>query len=327
MLVLAINAGSSSLKCALHELAGTGAEAGAPPPPRWAKGQPVEDPVEDLLASLWKGDAAILAGPQQIDVVGHLFVHDGPSLVESVRITPAVRKGIEQAGELPPEHNAHALRVLHDVTRLLGASVSQVAVFDTALHGISHRYAAHRAALLLKRDVAALRVVVCHIGAGCSLAAVRGGISVDATMCVPPLDVAPGGDMRAVLAAADAGDTGMQPAFDVYVRRIQQAAASMAVSMNGLDALVFTGGVGEHAPRVRAAICKGLGLIGVELNAAANERADGDANCSVTWTSVAVLVVRAEENWVVAQECARVLASSYTGESPVAPSQPRTRES
>jgi acetate kinase len=112
--------------------------------------------------------------------------------------------------------------------------------------------------------------------------------------------------MREVLKGVDAGDERARLALDVYVHHIRQSIAAMAVSMNGLDALVFTGGVGEHAPRVRAAVCEKLGLLGVELDAAANERASGDADCSASWARVAVLVVRAEENWVVAQECVRV---------------------
>ncbi len=122
------------------------------------------------------------------------------------------------------------------------------------------------------------------------------------------------GDMREVLSAIDEGSTAAGLAFEVYVHRIRQAAAAMAVSMNGIDALVFTGGVGEHAPRVRAAVCDGLGLLGVQLDAAANERARGDANCSSYRSEVAMLVVRAGENWAIAQECWRTL-----GGAPLAP--------
>jgi acetate kinase len=121
------------------------------------------------------------------------------------------------------------------------------------------------------------------------------------------------GDMREVLRGVDAGDGRARLAFDVYVHRIRQGVAAMAVSMNRLDALVFTGGVGEHAPRVRSAVCEGLGLLGVGLDPAANARVSGDAVCSTSWTKVAVLVVRAEENWVVAQECVRVAAPSLAG--------------
>jgi acetate kinase len=287
-----------------------------------------------------------------------------------------VRKEIERAAEQAPEHNARALQVLDEAARLLPPDVPTVAVFDTAFHvtlpaaastyagpfewagrgirrfgfhGISHRYAAHRAARLLERHVGAFHVVTCHLGGGCSLAAVRNGRSVETTMGFTPLDgipmgrrsgaIDPGilihllrheghtadsldrmlnhesglaglsgtsGDMREVLAAMEAGDERACLALDVYIHHIRQSIAAMAASMNGLDALVFTGGVGEHAPRVRAAVCEGLGFLGVELDQAANDRVSDDAVCSAGAGKVAVLVVRAQENWVVAQECVRV---------------------
>ena len=380
MIALALNAGSSSLKASLFQMDQPAEDGSTPPRPIWEREQKADESVGDLVASLFAGDAPVVSGPDAIDVVGHRIVHGGSALVESVRVSPNVRADIERAAEHAPEHNARALQVLDDVARLLGPDMTQVAVFDTAFHvtlppaaftyagphewlergirrfgfhGISHRYAAHRAAHLLKRDVAALRVVTCHLGGGCSLAAVRNGKSIDTTMGFTPLDgvpmgrrsgaVDPGilihllrhegqtadsldrllnhesglaglsgtsGDMREVLAAMDAGDTRARLAFDVYVHHIRQSVAAMAVSMNGLDALVFTGGVGEHAPRVRAAVCEGLGLLGVQLDWAANERVSGDADCTASWAKVAVLVVRAEENWVVAQECARVLEAS-----------------
>jgi acetate kinase len=117
------------------------------------------------------------------------------------------------------------------------------------------------------------------------------------------------GDMREILAAIDAGDEQARIALDVYVHHIRQSIAAMAASMEGLDAIVFTGGVGEHAPRVRAAVCEGLGFLGVELDQAINARVSDDAICSAHGAGVAVVVVRAEENWVVAQECARVAAA------------------
>ncbi len=365
MLALTLNAGSSSLKAALYELDEPGEEGCPPPRPLWADEREADASIDDLV----RGRAAI-------DVVGHRIVHGGSMLVDSVRVSPAVREKIERAAGDAPEHNARALQVLDDVTALLGPNVPQIAVFDSAFHatlppaaftyagphewlargirrygfhGISHRYAAHRAAHLLKRDVGTLRIVTCHLGGGCSLAAVHHGRSVDTTMGFTPLDgvpmgrrsgaIDPGilihllrhdgqttdsidrllnhesglaglsgttGDMREVLKAMDSGGERARLAFDVYVHHIRQAVAAMAVSMNGLDALVFTGGVGANAPRVRAAVCAGLGMIGVELNPTANERVNGDANCSVSWTDVAVLVVRAEENWVLAQECLRV---------------------
>jgi acetate kinase len=385
MIVLTLNAGSSSLKAAVYDRDRPAEEGIKPPRPLWAKEQRADESVAALIASLWTGDAPVLRGPEAIDVVGHRVVHGGSSLVASVRVSPSVRTEIERAAEHAPEHNARALQVLDEVTRVLGPTVPQVAVFDTAFHGtlppaaytypgpsewlergirrfgfhgISHRYAAHRAARLMKRDIGVLRVVTCHLGSGCSLAAVRHGRSVETTMGFTPLDGVPmsrrsgaidpgilihllrhqghtadsldrllnhesglaglsgtSGDMRDVLSAIDAGSERARLALDVYVHHIRQAVAAMAASMNGLDALVFTGGVGEHATRVRLAVCKGLGFLGVEIDPSVNERITDDAICSATWADVSVQMVRAEENWVVAQECVRVAAANATTSS------------
>jgi acetate kinase len=161
-------------------------------------------------------------------------------------------------------------------------------------HGLSLSYAARTAAAMLQRPLDELRLVTCHLGSGASLCAVDRGRSVDTTMGMTPLDglvmstragsldpgvvlwlvehVAPTevddalqhrsglealcgtGDMRAVLARRADGDDDATFAFDVYVYRLRLGIAAMAAAMHGVDALVFTGGVGEHAPEVRDAV-------------------------------------------------------------------------
>jgi acetate kinase len=179
-------------------------------------------------------------------------------------------------------------------------------------HGLSHAYASRRARELLGAD----RIVVCHLGAGASLCAVAGGRSVDTTMGFTPLEglvmatrsgsVDPGlltwlqraagvsagdlaealerrsgllalsgsADMREILARDDAA---ARLALGVYVHRLRAGIAAMAAALGGLDALVFTGGVGEHAPRVRGLAAEGLGFLGVALDPDRNAttRADG----------------------------------------------------
>jgi acetate kinase len=376
MIVLTLNAGSSSVKAALYDLDAPGDEGTRPPHPLWQKEQKSDESVAGLVESLWSGDRPVVSGPEAIAVVGHRIVHGGATLVESVRVSAMVRKEIERAAEHAPEHNARAIAVLDQVATRLQPNVPTVAVFDTAFHvtlpaaaftyagpsewaargirrfgfhGISHRYAAHRAARLLDHDVGAFRVVTCHLGGGCSLAAVHDGKSVETTMGFTPLDgipmgrrsgaIDPGilihllrheghtadsldrllnhesglaglsgtsGDMREILAAIDARDERARIALDVYVHHIRQSIAAMAASMNGIDAIAFTGGVGEHACRVRAEVCEGLGFLGVELDQETNDRVSEDAVCSSADAKVGLVVVRAEENWIVAQECVRV---------------------
>lgn len=378
MMILVVNAGSSSNKLSLFALEQV-AEPGAEPHGlRWERELSADEPIDECLVRLWSGSDAILGAPQDLGVVGHRIVHGGAELNEPVLMTPDVRNAIARVAEYAPAHNAAAMRGINAVTRLLGDDVPQVAVFDTAFHamlppaaytyagprawleqgirrfgfhGISHQYASQRTARLLGRASAGLRIVTCHLGSGCSLAAVAGGWSVDTTMGFTPLDGIPmsrrpgaldpgilihllrhgghtvdsldrvlnedsglaglsgtSGDMREVLTRVESGDTAATLALDVYVHRIRQGIAAMTASMNGLDAIVFTAGVGEHSPTVRRRLCDGLGFLGVALDADRNVGAAGDDILSTDESTISVLVVQARENWIVANDALRVVA-------------------
>jgi acetate kinase len=120
----------------------------------------------------------------------------------------------------------------------------------------------------------------------------------------------PSGDMREVLTAADAGDEAARLAVDVYVHRLRREIAAMAAAMNGLDALVFTGGVGEHSPRVRAAATDGLEFLGVSLDPA-QDSVSADADISGPGP-VRVLVVTAREDIEIARQSRAVLAGQIS---------------
>lgn len=199
-------------------------------------------------------------------------------------------------------------------------------------HGLSHAYAARRAS--------GGRVVSCHLGAGASLAAVRDGVCVDTTMGFTPMEglvmatragsVDPGvllhllrhgldadalergldregglrglagdADMRAVLAR---DDEEARLAVEVYVHRLRAGIAAMAAALDGLDTLVFTGGVGEHAAEIRARAVAGLGFLGLALDPEANARASGDAEIGAAGAGPRTLVVTAREDLEVARE-------------------------
>lgn len=214
-------------------------------------------------------------------------------------------------------------------------------------HGFSHAYASRRAGEMLGRGDA--RIVTCHLGAGASLAAVRGGRSIDTTMGFTPLeglvmatrsgDVDPGAllylmrhanmsepaltdgldrhgglvalagtsDMRQVLERKAAGDETAILALEVYVHRLSAATAAMAAALNGLDAIVFTGGVGERSPEVRSAAGARLGFLGVAIDEALNRGADGDVDISTGVAQVRTLVVHAREDVEVARDVRRTL--------------------
>jgi acetate kinase len=210
-------------------------------------------------------------------------------------------------------------------------------------HGLSHAYASRRAAAMLgRRD---LRVVTCHLGAGASLAAVRDGRSVDTTMGFTPLEgvpmatrsgtVDPGALLHALrrglppeelerVLEHDSGLAGLsgisgrveelersgepvaELALAVYAYRIAGAVGALAVALGGLDALVFTAGVGENSGGVRARVCTRLGFLGVELDEDANASARPDAEIAAPGSPVRVVVLRARED-LVAARAARLL--------------------
>jgi acetate kinase len=353
--VLVVNAGSSSLKL---RLVGDGDE---------------QLGERDLAADEELVDLGDLA---QADAIGHRVVHGGTRFREAVVIDGAVVQELRALTELAPLHQPKSLFAMDVVGRALPA-VPAVACFDTAFHatlppeaftyplprawrqrfpirrygfhGLSHAYAARRAAELLERDPSELRIVTCHLGAGASLTAVRAGRSVDTTMGFTPLEglcmatrsgtVDPGlvlwlvqrgdlgaadvehalehdaglaalagdADMRAVLAAAEAGDADARLGLDVYVHRLRAGIAAMAAAMAGLDALVFTGGVGENAPAVRAFAADGLGFLGVRLDPDRNALPATDRDISAAGADVRTLVVRAREEVEIARQVRRVL--------------------
>jgi acetate kinase len=206
---LALNAGSSTLKAALYELEPR-ARLADPGQCRW-RGAVDWDPVDGAAAA-----HELLGGvPGDVDVVGHRIVHGGQRFRGPERISARAKEAIGELAAWAPLHNAAALRAIAAAEGFAVAATPQVAVFDTAFHvdlpagahtfagprewlerglrrfgfhGISHEYAAHRAARLLGRPLATLRLITCHLGSGCSLAAVRDGRSVDTTMGFTPLD-------------------------------------------------------------------------------------------------------------------------------------------
>ena len=117
-------------------------------------------------------------------------------------------------------------------------------------------------------------------------------------------------DMRELLTRVSAGDENARLAFDVYIHRLRACIASMAAAMEGLDALVFTGGVGENAPAVRSAAAGGLGFLGLEVGPALNASVAGDADISTPNARVRTLVIHSHEDVEVARDVRRVLSDS-----------------
>lgn len=405
MKVLVLNAGSSSLKSCLYDLAEPLPQT--PPVPVWEGHVEWEEPFGNvhlrakregrtvmdehpeidsesaaaghLLQTLWEGPAHILSNPDEVDVVGHRVVHGGENYSAPTRVTADVKQEISRLSAFAPEHNPAELSGIETAERIF-KSRPQVAVFDTAFHqtlpkhafvypgpyawyergirrygfhGISHQYCARRTAQLLGRDLESLRIVTCHLGHGCSLAAVRNGHSVDTTMGFTPLEglmmgsrcgtIDPGilihllreekysadrleellnresgllgvsgvsDDMRQILSAIKSGNTRASLAFDTFIHRLRQYIGAMIASLGGVDALAFTGGIGENSPEVRTAACSGFGFFGLKLDRQKND--DSPVDCDITSPDSAVraVVVAAREDWAIAQECWRLARSA-----------------
>ena len=331
--------------------------------------------IEQLLDTLWKGSASVLSSPEEVDVAGHRVVHGGQTFKQSTLITAQIKSAIAGMSAFAPLHNRTELEGIEIVEKKIGA-IPQVAVFDTSFHsslpeaaavypgpyewlsrgirrygfhGINHQYCGERAAELLGRDLHSLKLISCHLGNGCSLAAIQYGRSVDTTMGFTPLDglmmgtrsgaVDPGvltflmrqdglsgqqlddvlnkksgllgisgisSDMRQIVTDMNAGNARAKLAFDIFVHRLRSGIGAMIAVLGGLDALVFTAGIGENSPEVRAAACSTLGFAGLEIDGSKNAQTSGDRDISSPRSSVHVLVIRAQEDWAIAKECWRI---------------------
>ncbi|NJL62791.1 MAG: acetate kinase [Methylacidiphilales bacterium] len=325
-----------------------------------------------LLNTLHQGSTQVINQLSEIDIVGHRVVHGGREYRDSVLITEDVKNAIANLSFLAPEHNPANLEGMTAIAQHLG-NIPQVAVFDTAFHsqipdaaaiypipyelveqgirrygfhGISHQYCANRAAQILNQDLASLRLINCHLGNGCSLAAIKNGRSIDTTMGFTPLDglmmgsrsgaVDPGiliyliqkknytpeqldiilnkesglrgisgvsGDLRQIRDAISQGNERAQLALDIYIHRLKYYIGAMVASLEGLDVLVFTGGVGENASEVRKLACEGFSFLGLQLDNNKNEHQPIDMDISSVNSTVRVLVIHTQEDWQIACEC------------------------
>jgi acetate kinase len=386
-LVGVINAGSSSVKFSFYEgesriltgqIDGIGAHPSAratgrhgeeiSPPDLGAK--PPAVPSEVLPAIIpW---ARQRLGDRRLAALGHRVVHGGMRYSKPARITAELIAELEALVPLAPLHEPYNIAPIKMAMRL-NPELPQVACFDTAFHrtapevdqafalpysfyeegvrrfgfhGLSYEYIA---SILPERapEIADSRVVVAHLGNGCSACAMRNRRSMATTMGFTALDGLPMGTRCGEL---DAGvvlyliqQKGMSPdeivdllykrsgmlglsgissdfrellasdtpralfAVELFCNRVARHTASLAAALGGLDGIVFTAGVGENAAPVRAAICRACEWLGVELDEAANR--EGTERISAPNSRVAVYVLKTDENLMIARH-ARALVGS-----------------
>jgi predicted NBD/HSP70 family sugar kinase len=124
-----------------------------------------------------------------------------------------------------------------------------------------------------------------------------------------------GGKATRIVAGIRQGHERAKLAFDIYVHRLRAAIGGMAAVLSGMDVLVFTAGVGENSPEVRAAACSGLEFLGLRLDSKTNARPSLDQEISTADSSVRVLVIRAEEDWAIAKECGKLAQAHQQGQT------------
>jgi acetate kinase len=386
--VLTINSGSSSLKAAVYEMGAVEARllsveasriglSGSRVRISDAQGACLldrghvpdhDDALMALLGWLDRNDALL-----RPDVVGHRVVHGGSHFREPTLVTPDLIAALEALLPIDPDHLPQAIRGIQAVGRAY-PGLRQVACFDTGFHrelpAVARTYALPRSLArdgvirygfhglsyeYVVRELRALvgaaadgRVIVAHLGGGASMAAIRGGRSIDTTMGFTPAgglvmgtrpgDLDPGllvylirqrhltveelgalinrqsglvgvsgisEDMRDLL-DQEARDPRAAEAVALFCYQAKKCLAAYAAALGGLDILVFTAGIGEHAAPVRERICAGLDFLGIELDAVRN--AQHAPIISTDRSRVAVRVIKTNEELMVARHASRLVA-------------------
>jgi acetate kinase len=332
--------------------------------------------IEYILAVLLSKNHGVIASKEEINAVGHRVVHGGETFSGSVMIDDDVIKGIRDNFEIAPLHNPHNLRGINACQAHL-PNIPQVAVFDTAFHheipphayiyglpyslykqhkirrygfhGTSHAYVSHRASELLRKDYKKLKLVTCHLGNGCSIAAIDKGISIDTSMGFTPLegllmgtrsgDIDPSiilyimakeglnygeantllnkhsglqgisgvsSDMREVVTEMNEGNKKAKLAFDVFCYRIKKYIGAYIAALGGLDALVFTGGIGENSADVRKTVCENMEYLGIDIDKTSNSSKEKEKLISTTKSLASVYVIPTNEELMIALETKEV---------------------
>lgn len=368
--VLVLNAGSATLKATVLDLPA--------PEPRFDRTIDWATPTKDAVSPAFEAMLASIddegVAQHSIVAVGHRVVHGGERFAAPVAIDDETLAALDRLDDLAPLHNPIAVAVIREA-RMRLPETPHVAVFDTAFHstlpavgrrypvpedwvvdhgirrfgfhGLSIKWSVQRTADMLGRAPRDIRLVVAHLGGGCSVTAVDAGRSVDTSMGLTPLEglmmatragsIDPGivfrldragvpiveierrlehesgllgaggtDDMRMLLARESSGDQRATLAIALFVRRAAAGIAAAATTLPALDAIVFTGGIGEHAATVRSRICASLGLLGVPTPTA--DPPDGDAILVRGPGGIVVIQVHAREDVVIANDA---LATSH----------------
>ena len=326
--------------------------------------------IKLVLEALISPEYGALKDLTQFSGIGHRVVHGGERFSKSVVIDEAVMKALKDCIELAPLHNPPNIAGIKACQKMM-PGVPQVAVFDTAFHqsmrpdsyiyglpyeyykkygirkygfhGTSHKYVSQRAAILLKKPLKELKIISCHLGNGASIAAIRGGRSIETSMGFTPLDGLMMGtrsgaldpaivtyimcregfnvdqmndflntkcgalgvsgissDFRDIEVAAEQGHARARLALDIFEHDVRQYIGAYAAVLGGVDAIIFTAGVGENAASMREAICKNLDYLGVSLDREKNKVRSEEVDVSKPHARCRVLVIPTNEELMIA---------------------------
>ena len=336
------------------------------------------DGLRAVCAKLVDPQIGVLKSLSEVKAIGHRVLHGGEKITAPVKVDAEVKDIIRECIPLGPLHNPANLSGIEACEEIF-AGVPNVAVFDTqfhqtmppeaylyaipmefykkygirkyGFHGTSHRFVTLSTAEFLGKKPEDITIITCHLGNGCSMAAVKNGKVIDTTMGLTPLeglmmgtrsgDMDPAavlrmvevgntakevdtilnkksgllaiggigsGDMRDIVNAADSGNKDAALALKMFIRRIVKYIGSYYVLLGGADAIVFTGGIGEHSIPERKAILDGIACLGIKCDDAKNNECFGKAGViSTDDSSWKAIVMPTNEELMIALETVKTL--------------------
>lgn len=333
--------------------------------------------IEYVIAVLLSKNHGVIKDKSEIEAVGHRVVHGGEDFTGSVLINSEVMQVLRDNIELAPLHNPPNIKGI-EAAKMHLPNTPQVGVFDTSFHsrmpdyafiygipyelykrykirrygfhGTSHRFVSERAASMLGKSLAELKLITCHLGNGSSIAAVDKGISVDTSMGFTPLegllmgtrsgDIDPSlityvmskeglsiaeittmlnkhsgligvsgssSDMREIEEGVMENNKRAKLAFNIFCYRIKKYIGAYTAAMGGLDAVVFTGGIGENSTLVRKNVCSNMEYLGLELDEGKNNNAKGECDISKTNSRAKILRIPTNEELVIALDTEEIV--------------------
>ena len=357
--VLAVNAGSSSVKFAVFDASAKKLLAGSVEP---------ASAVSAIVSKLRENSLEAT-----ISAIGHRVVNGGPEYSAPALVDEKMLASLHAKESFDPDHMPAELKLIEDF-RAQFKDVPHVACFDTdfyrelprvarimpiprryeakgirrnGFHGLSYSYLMKELARVQGQQAAQGRVVLAHLGSGASLTAMRDGKPVDTTMGFTPAsgvpmstrsgDIDPGlswylartegmnaeqfnamvsresgllgvsetsADMYALL-QAEGADVRASEAVELFCYEVKKRIGALSAALGGLDTLIFAGGIGEKAPKIRARICEGLGFLGIELDEGKNNA--NESPMSGVASKVLVLAMYTDEESIIAEEVRRLI--------------------